>query len=120
MTVSLSSGTTRSPSSTASTPAPSARSPTPQRTADLANAFRSLDATPTVALSTTNAGAILGVTNGHVATVADFNAVTGSCNTGQQSPMIFDSNGSLFSQLVGDASVIGFTSPCNLSRTDTS
>ena len=85
-------------------------------TADLTNAFAVWTQLTTVALSPTNAGAILGVTNGHVATVADFNTVTGSCNNGQQSPMIFDSNGSLFSQLVGDASVIGFTSPCNLSQ----
>ena len=85
-------------------------------TADLANAFAAWTHLPTVAISATNTGPILGVTNGHVATVADFNAVTGSCDSGQQSPMIFDSNGTLFSQLVGDASVIGFTSPCKLSQ----
>jgi len=83
--------------------------------ADLTNAFSSWTQLPTVALSTANAGPILGVTNGHVATVADFNSVVGSCNNGDQSPMVFDSNGTLFSQLVGDASVIGFTSPCKLS-----
>jgi len=85
-------------------------------TADLAKAFAAWTQLPTVTLSTTNAGAIQGVTNGHVATVADFNTVTGSCDSGQQSPMIFDSNGTLFSQLIGDASVIGFTSPCKLSQ----
>lgn len=85
-------------------------------TADLANAFNTWTQLPTVALSTTNAGPILGVTNGHVASVADFNSVVGSCDNGNQSPMIFDTDGSLFQQLVGDASVIGFTSPCKLTQ----
>ena len=69
----------------------------------------------TASLSTGNIGPIQGVAGGHVATVADFNTVMGSCSAGSQTPIIFDNNGSLFSQLVGDASVIGFTSLCRLS-----
>ncbi len=84
--------------------------------ADLSNAFATWTHVPTVALTTANAGPILGATNGHVSSVADFNAVVGSCNNGEQSPMIFDSNGSLFAQLVGDASVVGFTATCKLSH----
>ena len=83
--------------------------------ADLAKAFATWTQVPTASLSVANAGPILNAANGHVATVSDFNAVYASCNAGQQSPMIFDSNGTLFAQLVGDASVVGFTSPCKLS-----
>ncbi len=83
--------------------------------AHVAKAFAAWTQIPTTALSVQNAGTILGVANGHVATVSDFNNVLGSCNSGTQSPVIYDANGSLFSQLVGDASVVGFTSPCSLS-----
>ena len=37
-----------------------------------------------------------------------------SCNAGTQSSVVYDSAGSLFQQLLGDASVIGFTSVCDL------
>lgn len=49
---------------------------------------------------------------GHVASVADYNAVVAACKAGQQAPIIFDSDGSLFSALGLDAEVIGFAGPC--------
>lgn len=70
---------------------------------------------PTANLATVNSGPIQGVAGGHVASVADFNTVQGSCSAGSQTPIIFDSNGSLFAELIGDASVVGFTSLCRLS-----
>jgi hypothetical protein len=80
----------------------------------LAQAFAQWTQVPTAALTVQSAGTILGVTNGHVSSVADFNTVAGSCSNGDQSPVIYDSTGNLFSQLIGDASVIGFTSICDL------
>jgi hypothetical protein len=85
-------------------------------TADLTNAFAAWTQVPTASIAVSDAGPILGVTNGHVASVTDFDSVLGSCDSGQQSPMIFDSNGTIFSQLIGDASVVGFTSPCELKQ----
>ncbi len=70
---------------------------------------------PTANLNTVNIGPIQGVTGGHVASVADFNTLQGSCSNGSQTPIVFDSSGALFSELIGDASVIGFTSLCKLS-----
>jgi hypothetical protein len=80
----------------------------------LSQAFAAWTQVSTASLSVQNVGTILGVTNGHVASVSDFSAVAGSCSSGDQSPVIYDSTGNLFSQLIGDASVIGFTSICNL------
>lgn len=76
---------------------------------------------PTASISYINAGSILSVP-GYVAgndvdTVAEFNAVEGSCNTGAQSPIVFDADGSIFDALVGDPNVIGFAGPCRLSST---
>ncbi|MFB3813896.1 MAG: hypothetical protein ACE14L_07265 [Terriglobales bacterium] len=72
---------------------------------------------PTASISFTNAGAILpagAYAGGDVQTVAQFAAVDQSCLNGTQSPIIFDADGSLFTALVGDPNVIGFTSPCAL------
>ncbi|HEU5404284.1 MAG TPA: M12 family metallo-peptidase [Terriglobales bacterium] len=81
----------------------------------LQSAFSAWTSVTTAKISTTRVGNLLGVTNGHVSSVADFNTVYGSCMNGNQSPIVYDSNGSIFSQLIGDASVIGFTSLCKLS-----
>jgi hypothetical protein len=81
---------------------------------NLAQAFAAWTQVATASLSVQNVGSLLGVPNGHVSSVADFNSVFESCNSGSQSPVIYDSAGTLFSQLIGDASVIGFTSICNL------
>jgi hypothetical protein len=56
-------------------------------------------------------GAFLG---GDVKTVSQFNAVYGSCEAGQQSPIIFDVNGSIVAGLGLDPDIIGFASPCDL------
>src|SRR4051812_42623602 len=57
------------------------------------------------------AGAFLG---GDVRTVAQFNAVYGSCNAGQQSPIIFDVDGNIVAGLGLDPDIIGFASPCDV------
>ena len=57
------------------------------------------------------AGAFLG---GDVRTVAQFNAVYGSCNDGQQSPIIFDVDGTIVAGLGLDPDIIGFASPCDV------
>lgn len=81
----------------------------------LQNALNAWTQVPTALLSSQRLGTLLGVSNGHVATTADFDAVVGSCNNGDQTPIVYDSDGSLFAQLIGDASVIGFTALCKLS-----
>jgi hypothetical protein len=51
---------------------------------------------------------------GDVITVADFNAVIGSCNAGQQNPIIFDADGTLLQDLGLPGDVIGFASICKV------
>ena len=53
-------------------------------------------------------------TDGDVDTMEEFNAVEGSCLNGTQSPIVYDADGSLFDDLVGDPNVIGFAGPCRL------
>jgi hypothetical protein len=72
---------------------------------------------PTTAIRYTFAGPIQAAgsfTGGDVKTLADFNAVEGSCNSGAQSPVIFDADGSMFKALGLPDGVIGFASPCKL------
>ncbi len=72
---------------------------------------------PTAAITYTRTGSILSVgsfTDGDVSTAAEFNEVVGSCVAGTQSPIIFDADGMIFDQLVGDPNVIGFAGPCKL------
>jgi hypothetical protein len=57
---------------------------------------------------------VSGLSGGDVKTIQDYNTVKGACNTGSQSPVIFDANGSLVKALGLDPLVIGFTSPCKL------
>ncbi|MGD0920862.1 MAG: hypothetical protein ABSA70_03750 [Terriglobia bacterium] len=79
--------------------------------------FRVWQDVPTASISFNNAGPILSVgafTDGDVSTVEEFNAVVGSCDDGVQSPIIFDADGNLFQQLIGDPGVIGFSGSCNL------
>jgi hypothetical protein len=70
---------------------------------------------PTALLSVQRLGTLLGVTNGHVANVSDFNKVVSSCDSGDQTAIIYDSDGSLFAQLFGDTSIVGLTAYCKLS-----
>jgi hypothetical protein len=66
-------------------------------------------------ISYNRAGAILDTgafTDGDVSTAAEFNAVEGACFDGDQSPIVYDVNGSLFEDLGQDSGVIGFAGPC--------
>lgn len=53
-------------------------------------------------------GPVAGGSNG----VANFNALLTSCDNGEQSPILFDPNGNLFSDLGFGADIIGFAFPC--------
>lgn len=69
---------------------------------------------PTANISFSRAGAITGV-DGDVNSVAEFNTVEGSCNSGSQNPIVYDANGTLFTALGFSSGVIGFAGPCALS-----
>ena|SRR5436190_3151825 len=69
----------------------------------------------TTAIRYQNAGPIQAsgsFAGGDVSTAEQFNAVFGSCVSGAQNPVVFDANGSLFDQLIGDSFVIDFAGPC--------
>ncbi|HWN07153.1 MAG TPA: hypothetical protein VNO53_08315 [Steroidobacteraceae bacterium] len=51
-------------------------------------------------------------TDGDVSTAEEFDAVEGACGNGDQSPIVYDVDGSLFEDLGEDPSVIGFAGPC--------
>lgn len=70
-------------------------------------------AVQTAQISFVNDGALTVPASGHVASAADFNAAVAACKSGQETPIIFDSNGSIFSALGLDQDVIGFAAPCN-------
>lgn len=75
---------------------------------------------PTSAITYNHTGALLsyGVfTDGDVNTVEEFDAVTGSCIEGLQSPVVFDADGTLVFSLIGDPGVIGFAGHCRLDPT---
>ena len=66
-------------------------------------------------ISYSRAGVILDTgafTDGDVSTAAEFNAVEGDCFDGDQSPIVYDVDGSMFEDLGQDESVIGFAGPC--------
>src|SRR5512134_852899 len=70
---------------------------------------------PTASISYQRAGAIQSTgsfSDGDVDTATEYNAVNGSCNAGNQSPVIYDEDGSLFEDLGQDSAVIGFAGPC--------
>ena len=90
-----------------------------QGLARIASMFATWTAVPTAALSTVNAGQLLpsgAYTGGPVAAggLAAFNALEQSCNNGVQSPVMFDPEGNLFSQLGLPSGVIGFSGPCQV------
>lgn len=79
--------------------------------------FSTWTSVPTASITATNLGPILptgAFADGDVSTVAEYNAVSSSCDAGTQSPIIFDANGSIFQTLVGDPSIIGFAGPCDV------
>jgi hypothetical protein len=55
---------------------------------------------------------VTGFSDGDVDTAVEFNAVEGACFDGNQSPIIYDEDGSLFEDLGQDSAVIGFAGPC--------
>jgi hypothetical protein len=71
---------------------------------------------PTAGITFNRVGAISavpGFSDGDVSTVAELDAVAGSCGSGAQSPVVYDADGSLFAALFGPGSaVIGFAGPC--------
>jgi hypothetical protein len=70
---------------------------------------------PSSSIAYARAGQIVAVTgfsDGDVSTAAEFEAVEGDCFDGNQSPIIFDVDGSLFEDLGQDSAVIGFAGPC--------
>ena len=88
-----------------------------QRVAGMFSVWTSV---PTAALSANYAGPLLAAgayTGGDVTTVAQFDALYGSCQAGTQSPVIFDADGSLFAALGLPPEAIGFASPCDLDST---
>jgi len=92
--------------------------PNSQAINDVQNMFQAWENVATANIGYTNAGAIQNVppdfNDGDVSTVTEFDAVEADCDAGNQSPIIFDANGSLFDALFGDPGVIGFASPCKL------
>ena len=77
--------------------------------------FAAWQAVPTTAISFQNAGAILptgAFTDTDVNTLQEFLAVASSCDSGLQSPVIFDAAGTILQALGEDEDIIGFTSPC--------
>ncbi len=74
--------------------------------------FQVWEAVSTATISYTNAGQITGVADNDVSDATEFNTVEGDCNNGTQSPIVFDADGAIFDELVGDPNVIGFAGPC--------
>ena len=88
-----------------------------QATARVQQLFQFWEDVPTADIRYQNAGPIQptgAYTGGAIDTAAKFNAVDGSCQKGAQKPIIFDANGSLFSELGLDPAVIGFAGACEL------
>jgi len=88
-----------------------------QATARVQQLFQFWEDVPTANIRYQNTGPIqpTGVyAGGAIDTAAKFNAVDGSCQKGTQSPIVFDANGSLFSELGLDPAVIGFAGACDL------
>jgi hypothetical protein len=56
--------------------------------------------------------AVAGFSDDDVSTAAEFDAVEGDCFDGDQSPIVYDVDGSMFEDLGFDPGVIGFAGPC--------
>lgn len=79
------------------------------------NMFASWQAVPTIAITFQDLGPIQATgafADGDVSTLAEFNAVRSSCDSGVQSPVIFDANGSILTSLGLDPDIIGFAGAC--------
>jgi hypothetical protein len=86
-----------------------------QATARVRNMFDVWQDVGSASISYNRAGGILDTdafTDGDVSTAAEFNAIDGACGNGEQSPIVYDVDGSMFEDLGEDPSVIGFAGPC--------
>ncbi len=83
--------------------------------------FAVWDAVPTAAIRYARAGFINAVgafSGGDVDLVAEFDAVSGDCDAGNQSPVVYDVDATIFIDLGYDeTSVIGFAGPCTANAT---
>jgi hypothetical protein len=78
----------------------------------VASMFQVWQDVATATIAYTAAGPITGVPDGDVDSVAEFDTVSGSCNNGSQSPIVFDADGSIVEDLGMDTAVIGFSALC--------
>jgi hypothetical protein len=80
------------------------------------NMFTVWQDVPSASISYTRAGFIQSTGSfggGDVNTGAEFNAVEGDCDSGDQSPIIYDADAAIFQSLgIDEESVIGFAGPC--------
>lgn len=80
------------------------------------NMFNVWQNVPTASISYSRAGFINATgafTGGDVDTAAEYNAVETDCDNGSQSPVVYDADGVIFTDLGIDVeSVIGFAGPC--------
>lgn len=79
--------------------------------------FQVWEDVPTASIRFANAGtvrAVPGFSDGDVSSPSEFNLVSGDCDAGNQSPILFDANGTVFELLIGDPGVIGFAGACML------
>lgn len=60
-----------------------------------------------------------GFSDGDVSTGAEYDAVEATCNSGSQSPIIYDTDGTIFTDLgVDETSVLGFAGPCAINASN--
>jgi hypothetical protein len=87
-----------------------------QARARVVNSFTVWQDVPSANISYTRAGFIQSTGSfggGDVNTGAEFNAVEGDCDSGDQSPIIYDADAAIFQSLgIDEESVIGFAGPC--------
>lgn len=79
--------------------------------------FQTWQSVSTASLSFSNAGTIQptsGFSDGDVSTAVELGAVFASCQTGAQSPVVFDADGFILFELGLDPNIIGFSSQCSL------
>jgi hypothetical protein len=87
----------------------------PEAQARVADMFDVWQDVASASISYNRAGPIQDVgafIDGDVSTAEEFDAVEGACADGNQSPIVYDVDGSLFEDLGEDPSVIGFAGPC--------
>jgi hypothetical protein len=89
-----------------------------QAVARVNSMFAVWEAVPAAAISYTHAGSLLpttGFSDGDVSTLDEYDAVSESCFQGEQNPVSFDADGSIFEDLFGPGtSVLGIAGACLL------